>query len=215
MRVSRRRHWSGAESGSTLPLGEKSTIARPASSALEQVPHLYFFGFEVSGVIRIDLAANRHLLDHLDAVTLETDNFLRVVGQKTELPNAEIEKDLRAESVIAQIARVTEPGICLHGVESFFLQFVGVNFCRQPDAAPFLSHKNKHSVSLLLDLAQRRVELISAIAPARTEDVAGETFAVHAHQSRARFVDLALDEREMMGAVELRPIQMQIEIAVI
>src|ERR1700676_2186674 len=148
MRVSRRRHWSGAESGSTLPWGEKSTIARPASSALEQVPHLYFFGFEVPGVIRIDFAANRHLLDHLDAVTLETDNFLRVVGQKTELPNAEIEKDLRAGAGIAEMARVTGPGIFPPGVESFFFQFVGVNFCRQPDAAPFLSHITKHAVSL-------------------------------------------------------------------
>src|SRR5437879_8942333 len=107
-----------------MAMGERSTIARSASSASEQVPHLHFFGFEVPGVIRIGFAANRHLLDHLDAVTLETDNFLRVVGQKTELPNAEIEKNLRAESVIAQIARVTEPGICLHGVESFLLQFV-------------------------------------------------------------------------------------------
>src|ERR1700730_16659109 len=157
MCVSRRRHGSGAESGSTLPWGERSTIARPASSALEQVPHLYFFGFEVPGVIRIDFAANRHLLDHLDAVSLETDNFLRVVGQKTELPNAEIEKDLGAEAEIAQIARVTEPGICLNVVESFFLQFVGMNFCRQPDAAPFLSHINEHAVSLLLDLSQRCV----------------------------------------------------------
>src|SRR6266581_2396093 len=123
MCASRRRRGSGAESGLRLPSGERSTIARSASSALEQVPHLYFFGFKVPGVIRIGFAANRHLLDHLDAVTLETDNFLRVVGQKTELPNAEIEKDLRAESVIAQIARVTEPGVCLHGVEAFLLQF--------------------------------------------------------------------------------------------
>src|SRR5207302_11325871 len=110
--------------------------------------------------IRIAYVANRNLLDHVDAVTLETDYILRIVGQKTELPNAEIEKDLRAESVIAQIARVTDPGICLHGVESYLLQFVGVNFRHQPDAAPFLSHINEHAVSLLLDLSQRRVSLI-------------------------------------------------------
>src|SRR5437667_11094487 len=38
---------------------------------------------------------------------------------------------------------------------------------------------------------------------------------MHAHQSRTRLVDLALDQSEMMRAVELRPIQMQIEIAVL
>src|SRR5437763_8969415 len=56
----------------------------------QQVPHLHLFSGEISFVVRIGRAANRHLLDHLNAVTLESDHFLGIVGQETELPHAEI-----------------------------------------------------------------------------------------------------------------------------
>ena len=59
------------------------------------------------------------------------------------------------------------------------------------------------------------MQLISTVAPARTEHVAGQTLAVHAHQRRFVLVDLAFDEREMMHPVNDRSIKMQIEIAVI
>src|SRR4029450_5160072 len=46
---------------------------------LKQVTHFHPLGLEISGVVRIRLAANRHLLDHLNAITLEPDDLLRVV----------------------------------------------------------------------------------------------------------------------------------------
>lgn len=46
---------------------------------LKQVAHFDPFGFEVFRVVRIRFAPNRHLLDHLDTVALESDHFLRVV----------------------------------------------------------------------------------------------------------------------------------------
>ena len=120
-----------------------------------------------------------------------------------------------AQSVIAQIAREPEARVCFHGVEPLLLQFVSVNFCREADAASFLPHVNQDAVSFVRDLAQRGVQLIPAIAAPRTEDVASETFAVNADQRRAVLRDLAFDQREMMRAVELRSVKMQIEIAVI
>ncbi len=42
--------------------------------------------------MRIRFGADRHLLDHFEAVSLEANNFLRVVCQKPELPHAEVEK---------------------------------------------------------------------------------------------------------------------------
>ena len=59
------------------------------------------------------------------------------------------------------------------------------------------------------------MQLIPTVAPARSEDIAGETLAVHAHQCRLVFIDLAFHEREMMLPIEFRAIQMQIEVAVI
>src|SRR5439155_3417200 len=97
---------------------------------LQKVPQLRSLCLEIFGIMRIGLSPDRYLLDHFEAVSLEADNFLWVICQKSELPHAEVEKNLRAESVIAKIARISQLGVGLHGIETFFLQFVGVNFCR-------------------------------------------------------------------------------------
>ena len=130
------------------------------------MPHLYLLCLKVFGVVGIGFAANWHLFYHLQAVTFEADNFLWIVGQKTELTDTKIEEDLRPETVVAQIAWITKFGLCLHRIESFFLQFLGVNFCREPDAAAFLPHINQNAAAFLLDLPERRVQLISTIASA-------------------------------------------------
>src|SRR4029077_13775136 len=59
------------------------------------------------------------------------------------------------------------------------------------------------------------MQLVSTVASARSENVAGETLTVHAHQRRLVLVDLAFYQREMMLPIELGPIQVQIEIAVV
>ena len=120
------------------------------------MPQLRFFCLQIFCVVRIGFAAYRHLLHHFQAVTFKSDHLLRIVGQKTELPNAEIEKDLRAESVIAQIGREPEPRICFHRIEPLFLQLVSMNFRREPDTASFLPHVNENAVPFVGDLAQRR-----------------------------------------------------------
>src|SRR5206468_9199878 len=114
----------------------------------------------------IGFAAYRHLLDHFQAVTFESDHLPRIVSQKTELTHSEIEKDLRAEPVISQIAGVPESGICFHRVEPFFLQFVRVNFCREPNTTSFLAHIDQHAATFLLNLPKRCMQLISTVAPA-------------------------------------------------
>src|SRR4030095_11875504 len=156
----------------------------------------------------IGFATYRHLLHHLQAVAFESDHLLRVVSQKTELTHSEIEKDLRAYPVISQIAGIPEPRVCLDRVESFLLQFVSVNFCREPDAASLLAHVNQDTAAFLLNLPKRGVQLIAAVAPACTEHVAGEALAVNTHQRRLVLIDLALDQGEMMLAVQFRAVQM-------
>src|SRR2546423_15702198 len=83
---------------------------------LKRVPHFRPLRFEVTRVMRVRLASNRDLLDHLNSVPFQADDFLGIVCQEPELANAEIEKDLRAESVIAQIAREAEARVCFHAV---------------------------------------------------------------------------------------------------
>ena len=116
--------------------------------------------------MRIGLGADWHLLNHFETVPLQADNLLGVVCEKPELPYAKVEKDLCAEPVIAQIAGIAEFGIRLDGVKALLLQLVGMNFCRQPDAASFLTHVNQDAIAFLLDLSKRGMQLISAIASA-------------------------------------------------
>src|SRR5580704_3390068 len=153
---------------------------------------LRFLGREIFFVVGIGWRANWHLLDHFQSVTFQANDFLWVVGQKPELAHAEVEKDLRTKSVVAQIGWEPEFRVGLNGVEALFLQFVGVNFRSETDAAAFLSHVNKHAVAFLGNLPQRRVQLISAVASARTEHVASKTFAVNTDQRRLVLVDLSL-----------------------
>src|SRR5207248_11346252 len=94
----------------------------------------------------------------------------------------------------------------LHGIESFLLQLVRVDFCRQSDAAAFLAHVNQNAVTCICDLPQRCVQLISAITSARSENVSSETLTMHAYQRRFVFLDFAFHQREMMLTVNLRAI---------
>src|SRR4029077_5341145 len=93
-----------------------------------------------------------------------------------------IEENLRPETVIAQIGWQPKLGIRFYRIESFFLQFVSVNFCRETDAASFLPHVNKDAVALLCDPSQRGVQLIPAIAPAGSKNAASNTLAIPPHQ---------------------------------
>src|SRR5437016_13807916 len=88
---------------------------------LQQVSQFRLFCFEIFFVMRVGLGSDRNLLDHFETVPLQADNFLRIICQEAKLPHAEIEKDLRAQAVIAQVARISKFGVRLHGVEAFLL----------------------------------------------------------------------------------------------
>src|SRR6266404_5808931 len=112
---------------------------------------------EIFLVMRVRFATNRNLLDHLQAVAFETDDFFRIVGEEAKLPHTKIEQNLRAESIITQIGRQTELRVRFDGIESLFLQLVGVNFRGEPNAATFLAHINEHAVAFFGNLPKRRM----------------------------------------------------------
>src|ERR1700674_3356696 len=97
-----------------------STEARP-TKASKKMAHLGLLRLEVFRVMHVGFASDRDLLDHLNSVALETDHLLRIIGQEPELAHAEIEENLRAESVITQVGREPEPRIGLDRVETFLL----------------------------------------------------------------------------------------------
>src|SRR5690348_12173109 len=107
--------------------------------------HLDPFGLKVSGVMRVRFAPNWHLLDHLNPITLKPYHLLWIIRQETKLADPEIIENLRADAIIAQVAGEPESGVRFHGIETFLLQLICVNFCREPDPAAFLPHVNQHA----------------------------------------------------------------------
>ena len=56
--------------------------------------------------MRIGADANGHLLDDLQAVTFQPDDFLRIIGEQADGLQAKVAQDLRAQAVLAQGAAV-------------------------------------------------------------------------------------------------------------
>ena len=63
-------------------------------------------------------------------------------------------------------------------------------------------------------MSHRLVQLRSAIAALRPEDVAGQAFAVDAHEHISFPGHISFDQRQVMLSVQLRAVEIQIEIAV-
>ena len=94
----------------------------------------------------------------------------------------EVDEDLRADAVVAQVGGQAELEVRVDGVEPLLLQLVGAQLVQQADAAALLREVEQHAAALLLDHRERRLELLAAVAAQRVEDVAGEALGVHAHE---------------------------------
>ena len=82
------------------------------------MPHFRFLGFQVLGVVRRGRGANGDLFDNLEIEALQADNFLRIVREQTNAVQTEIDEDLRAKTVFAQIGLEPELLIGLDGIET-------------------------------------------------------------------------------------------------
>ena len=90
-----------------------------------------------------------------------------------------------------------------------------MNFRSQPDPTTLLPHVEKHAFSFFGDLLERGMQLVSAVAPARTKHIARQTFAVDPNQGGTRWRNLAFDQGQMVAPVQDRSIKMQIEVAIV
>ena len=113
------------------------------------------------------------------------------------------DEDLVADPVVARVGGEAELEVRLDGVETLLLQLVRAQLVDQADAATLLRHVEQHAAALRLDLRERLLELLAAVAAQRVEDVAGQALGVHAHEHVLRAVDLTLDERDVRLAGQL------------
>ena len=113
----------------------------------------------------------------------------------------EVDQDLRADAVVAQVGRQAELEVGVDGVVALLLQLVGPELVQQADAAALLGEVEQHALPLLLDHRERRLELLAAVAAHRVEHIAREALRVDADEHVLGAVDVALDERDVVLAV--------------
>ena len=103
------------------------------------MPHLLAFRIQV---MLVELARFDHDGDAFvddEAVAVDADHFHRVVREQAEMFHAEVEQDLRADAVFAEVGRESEADVRLDGVAAFLLELVRAELVREPDAASFLA----------------------------------------------------------------------------
>lgn len=73
--------WSISSLGRGSALRAIARFSQPIEPrTLQQMTKLHLLGRKIFFVVGIRLGPNRHLLDHFQTVTLQTHNFLRIVG---------------------------------------------------------------------------------------------------------------------------------------
>jgi len=113
---------------------------------------------------------------------------------------------LGANSVVTKVGLEAELLIGLYCVYSLILELIRLELVQEPDAAPFLIEVNDHPPAFLGDHFHRRLELPTAIAPQRVEDIAGQTLRMHAYEHAGLRTDVAQHQRDVLVLVHIVPV---------
>src|SRR5690348_912394 len=114
----------------------------PVNSAIrsggEQVPELVALRAQVAGVLGVLRLDDGYALLDAQPVALEADHLARIVGDRSDGLQPEVEQDLRADAVVAQVGGEAELLVGLHRVRSTILQLVRLELVEEADPPPFL-----------------------------------------------------------------------------
>ena len=111
------------------------------------------------------LGANRYLFHDLKVETFQSHDLFRIVREEANTMQAEIDQNLGAEAVFAQVGLEAEAFVGFDGVESALLERIGVDLVGEADSPSLLAHVNKNAFTLFLNALQGIVQLRPAVAP--------------------------------------------------
>src|SRR5260370_4247565 len=162
--------------------------------------------------MRVRRNSDRDLINNIQSIALEPDDFLWIVRKQTDIAYSQIDQNLCADTVLAQIAGETELLVCLDRFQAIFLKLVSLDLGRQADSSSLLSHVNQDTSALALDLLQGSVQLVAAIAAARTEHISGQTLAMYSNQRWICGRHRSGGQRQMMDVVPDGSIEIQTKV---
>src|SRR5690606_35551840 len=102
---------------------------------------------QIGDVVLARLDVDRLAAGDPQAVALEADDLARVVRQQADRAQSEIEQNLCADAVVAQVRLEAERLVRLHRVLPLVLQRIRADLVRQPDAAAFLPQVHDRALS--------------------------------------------------------------------
>ena len=70
---------------------------------VEQMPELVLLRLQVVLIVLVGRNLDRHAFDDAQAVTVEADDLTRVVREKANVADAQVDKDLRPDTVMTQV----------------------------------------------------------------------------------------------------------------
>src|ERR1051326_4016695 len=115
---------------------------------------------------------DRHPFLDPKTVTLETDELARIVRDRPDRFQPQVEQDLRSDSVIAEVGLESELLVGLDGIGAAVLKLVRLELVEQSDPATFLVEIDDDPAAFGVDHWHRRLEMPAAVATERVKDVA-------------------------------------------
>ena len=133
----------------------------------------------------------------------ERVGLVGVVGHQAHAAHAEVGQDLRAGAVVAGVGGQAEFEVGVEGVAAALLELVRAQLGQQADAAALVAAQvDDDAPALGLDALQGGLQLGAAVAAQGVEDVAGQALGVDADQDVLAVADLAVDEGDVLDAVD-------------
>jgi hypothetical protein len=169
------------------------TLVLSAATA-EQVPEFFLLGLQIIVGVFGGRNFTGNPLAHANSGAFEGRDFVGIVREKANLPDAKGAKDLGRHEEFALVGLKTKALIGLDGIETAVLQGVGLEFRHQSNSAAFLLLIDQNARTFLGDHGERHFQLLPAIATQGTEDVSGEALRVNSNQRRTA-LDIAHDQR--------------------
>src|SRR5215813_12422604 len=93
--------------------------------------------------------------------------------------------------------------IRLHGIKTLVLQLIGLQLCRESNAASFLLFIQQNARALGSDHSECHLELLTAVAPQRAEDVTCQALRMNAYQRR---LGMNVAHHQRNGALNIPPV---------
>ena len=175
--------------------------------------HALLLGFEVALVVLVGLDDDGDDFGHLKAVAFEARALDGVVGDEAHLGDMLVAQDLGADAVVAFVGLEAELEVGVDGVETLFLEVVGLELVHEADTATLLTHVGDEALAFLFNHLHGAVELLAAVALAGAEDVAGGAAAVDTHKDGLALLPLAFLEHHVGVSVVALGVGDELEVA--